>query len=72
MIDELLWAKIPDQNGRARAVLHLTSGDVEHALPLSIEDIRGLGIPVTEIDERIRAMLMDIIVSKNVEGVFAC
>jgi len=70
-IDDLLARKVPDPAARARAVERLTSGEVEHGRPLTAADLRGLGIPVMPLDDRAKALMLDLLTAKNIEGVYA-
>ena len=71
MVDDLLARKVPDPAVRARAVERLTSGEVEHGRPLTAADLRGLGIPVMPLDGRAKALMLDLLTAKNIEGVYA-
>lgn len=70
-VDDLLARKVPDPAVRARAVERLTSGEVEHGRPLTVADLRGLGIPVQPLDGRAKALMLDLLTAKNIEGVYA-
>ena len=71
MVDDLLARKVPNPAVRARAVKRLTSGEVEHGRPLTVADLRGLGIPVQPLDGRAKALMLDLLTAKNIEGVYA-
>ena len=71
MVDDLLARKVPDPAVRARAVERLTSGEVEHGRPLTVADLWGLGIPVQPLDGRAKALMLDLLTAKNIEGVYA-
>jgi hypothetical protein len=70
-VDDLLARKVPDPAVRARAVERLTSGEVEHGRPLTVADLWGLGIPVQPLDGRAKALMLDLLTAKNIEGVYA-
>jgi len=70
MVDKMLALTIPDAEQRATAVTSLTAGEIEHAYPLTIDELDGLGIPTAPLDFRVRSMLVNLMQSNFYEGVY--
>lgn len=67
-ISELLLDKIPSQKKREEFVDYLTSGEIQHAFPLTKDRLLSFGLKVGDIDEKTNVKLLKLI--KNIkEGV---
>ena len=66
----LLEDKIPDAQIRMKAATYLTDGNIEHGRPLMISDLNEIGIPVTELDDKLTELIDPIINSDFYEGVY--
>lgn len=69
MIREVLADKITDEEQLEDATRFLTSGDVEHAYPITRQELAALGIRTLPLDGRVRRYLVDIVNTKLIEGV---
>lgn len=63
-INELLIKKLPDKNQRNEFVDYLTSGEIQHALPLTKSTLRSFGLKIGDIDEKTNIKLLKLI--KNI------
>ncbi|MFA5409573.1 MAG: hypothetical protein WC343_12450 [Bacilli bacterium] len=66
----LLHDKIADEQRLSEAVQFFTSGDVEHAYPITRQELETLGLATKPLDPRVRESLVDIINSSMIEGVY--
>jgi len=60
-INELLLPKIQDDKQRKEFVNFLTSGDVQHALPLTKEILRSYGLKIKDIDDDTNKKLINLL-----------
>lgn len=70
MFGELLRDKIADEQKLSEAVQFFTAGDVEHAYPITRQELETLGVMTKPLDLQVRKYMVDIVNSKIIEGVY--
>lgn len=70
-IDSLLVDRMPDAQKREEFVQFLTSGNVEHAFPLTPQLLTKFGLTIGTIDHNLVTTLNKILSSKLYEGVYS-
>jgi len=70
-INELIMDKIPNAAKRKKFVQLLTSGNIEHAKPLTPALLMDYGLPITMIEDKTNVILTKLLNSNLYEGVYA-